>query len=160
MILVCYDGSPTAKKAIAVARKTLAHDTRCSCTCGARLWLSSPTRSATPTECRAHDRRARAARVQRAHEIAREWHELAPDGLKLETRIERRDTAAWQTILKVADSVDADLIVLGTHRRTAVQSSLLGSVSGDVVHHSHRPVLVVPAANEPQPRPKPGSRCA
>jgi nucleotide-binding universal stress UspA family protein len=58
--------------------------------------------------------------------------------------VERSDTATWRTILDVADRVHADCIVIGTHGVTPVQSELLGSVSNAVVHHSRRPVLVVP----------------
>jgi nucleotide-binding universal stress UspA family protein len=51
----------------------------------------------------------------------------------------------WHTILDVAGGVDADLIVVGTRGANAVQEQLLGSVSNGVVHHSRRPVLIVPA---------------
>ena len=61
-------------------------------------------------------------------------------------RLERDKASAWQTILDVAEDTDAHLIVLGTRGRTAVQSGLLGSVSGALVHHSTRPVLVVPGS--------------
>ncbi len=58
--------------------------------------------------------------------------------------MERSDGAVWRTILDVASDVDAELIVIGTRGATAVQSGLLGSVSNAIVHHSDRPVLVVP----------------
>lgn len=51
----------------------------------------------------------------------------------------------WRTLLDVADEVDAELIVLGTHGLRVVESELLGSVSNSVLHHARRPALVVPA---------------
>lgn len=40
-------------------------------------------------------------------------------------------------------SRDAEIVVVGSHGRSALGRALLGSVSTDVVHHAHCPVLVV-----------------
>ena len=60
------------------------------------------------------------------------------------TRQEPNRSSIWKTILDLADEVDASLIVAGTHGTTAVESGPLGSVSNALVHHAHRPVLLVP----------------
>jgi len=84
---------------------------------------------------------------ERADAIARQGCEHARGlGIPVEARVERSDSSVWRTILDVADELDAELIALGTRGVTAVQSALLGSVSNAVVHHSGRPVLVVPRA--------------
>src|SRR4051794_21228283 len=48
-------------------------------------------------------------------------------------------------IVHFADAMDAGLIVMGTHSESDVASIALGSVSHRVLHHAHRPVLMVPA---------------
>ncbi len=46
-------------------------------------------------------------------------------------------------ILKVANGREADLSVLGTHRRTGLSYILLGSVVEKVIKHSTIPMLVI-----------------
>jgi hypothetical protein len=43
---------------------------------------------------------------------------------------------------KVAEELDANLIVIGCRGRNAVRRALMGSVSDSVVRHAHCPVLV------------------
>lgn len=65
-------------------------------------------------------------------------------GFDASARVERSDGPAWQTICRVADEIDAELIICGTRGRNPLRSALLGSTSHGVLAHSHRPVLVVP----------------
>jgi nucleotide-binding universal stress UspA family protein len=51
----------------------------------------------------------------------------------------------YETILKVADEWEADLIVLGTHGRTGLSHLLMGSVAENVIRHSLKPIFVIPA---------------
>ncbi|MBR9867412.1 MAG: universal stress protein [Oceanospirillales bacterium] len=50
----------------------------------------------------------------------------------------------WKTILSVADEIDADVIVMGCRTHSAVGQFFLGSTANKVIHHSKRPVLIVP----------------
>jgi nucleotide-binding universal stress UspA family protein len=50
------------------------------------------------------------------------------------------------TLLELADDVDADLVVVGTHGRGGPADLLLGSVARTVADGARRPTLVVPAA--------------
>ena len=51
-----------------------------------------------------------------------------------------REGEAWAEIQAVADDIDADLVVLGTHGRHGLARVLLGSVAEHVIRTSHRPV--------------------
>jgi nucleotide-binding universal stress UspA family protein len=48
-------------------------------------------------------------------------------------------------IIETADEHDAALVVMGTRGNTGIRSLLLGSVSHSVAHHAHRPLLIVPS---------------
>ncbi len=51
-------------------------------------------------------------------------------------------------IVIAANDLDADMVVLGSRGRGFFGRMLLGSVSGHVVHHAKRPVLIVPPEDE------------
>jgi nucleotide-binding universal stress UspA family protein len=51
-------------------------------------------------------------------------------------------------IVIAANDLDADIVVLGSRGRGFFGRMLLGSVSGHVVHHAHRAVLIVPPKDE------------
>jgi nucleotide-binding universal stress UspA family protein len=53
------------------------------------------------------------------------------------------------TLLEVADDVDADLVVVGTHCHPRPAELLLGSVARTVADRARRPTLVVPATAGP-----------
>lgn len=52
--------------------------------------------------------------------------------------------AIIETIVKEAEKLDVDMIVVGTHNHSAMSQLILGSVSEGIVHKSNRPVLVIP----------------
>jgi len=56
----------------------------------------------------------------------------------------------YQTVLRVADEDDAELIILGCHRPADTSGRFLGTVAERVIRQGHRPVLVVknPAAHD------------
>jgi nucleotide-binding universal stress UspA family protein len=56
----------------------------------------------------------------------------------------READSAAQAILSAAEQEEVDLLVLGTHGRTALGRALIGSVSSHVARHTEVPVLLVP----------------
>ncbi len=52
-------------------------------------------------------------------------------------------------IVKTADEVDVDVIVMGTHGRTGFNRFLLGSVTERVLHETRRPLLTVRESTAP-----------
>ncbi|HTU95199.1 MAG TPA: universal stress protein [Solirubrobacteraceae bacterium] len=145
-VLICYDGSPSAQRALSVAASSLD---------GAPMVLlniwNPPQRvladsfGLSESDHGPTYRELEDLATRRAAEILAEGEaEAQLRGFPVTTRQECNRSSIWQTILAVADEVDASLIVAGTHGSTAVQSGLLGSVSNALVHHAHRPVLLVP----------------
>jgi universal stress protein A len=74
------------------------------------------------------------------------WEELqrilpSQSGFTVEHCLEYGEPAS--TILKTAEEVGADLIVMGTHGRTGLRRLLMGSVAEQVVRKASCPVLTV-----------------
>jgi len=147
--LICYDGSPSAEHALARAYRCLDGGPKVLLT----VW-SAPERVhadsfgyESPANGPSYERLCEV--FQRgACETARRGAQLAAElGGEAQLRVERDRSTVWQTILEVADELDTDMIVTGTRGATALQSGLLGSVSGALVHHSRRPVLLIPTAD-------------
>jgi nucleotide-binding universal stress UspA family protein len=67
-------------------------------------------------------------------------------GLEVTPLAVKAEDGVAETIIDVADEHDAVLIVMGTRGITGIRSLLLGSVSHHVAHHAHRPLLFVPSA--------------
>jgi nucleotide-binding universal stress UspA family protein len=64
--------------------------------------------------------------------------------------IDLNGMVAWAApadgIHRVAEEIDADLLVLGTHARTGVTRALIGSVCESVLRDSTRPIVAIPPA--------------
>ena len=65
------------------------------------------------------------------------------DQSKIEVHTELLEGLEAEAILKAAENLHADLIVMGTRGFGAVKGLLIGSVSRKVIHYASCPVMVV-----------------
>lgn len=106
--------------------------------------LTGGMREATD-ELDEQDRRA-------AERVAAEGAELAREaGFDAEAHALQGRPKVWPTLLAKADAIEAAVVVIGSRGQGAVKSALFGSVSSGLLHHGHRPVLVVPPTDDEAP---------
>lgn len=87
------------------------------------------------------DEQERDAARDAAEDGARRAREI---GLEADPRVEQAEGPVWQSIVDVANEIDAGLIVCGTRGRGTIRTVLLGSTSHAVLQHAGRPVLISP----------------
>jgi nucleotide-binding universal stress UspA family protein len=54
-----------------------------------------------------------------------------------------REGTTWEEVHRIANEVDADLIVVGTHGRKGLAHALIGSVAERIIRTATRPVLTI-----------------
>ena len=88
-------------------------------------------------------RLAVAHKFTRAHQQIEDLSvELRKDGIDAKALLIQGSTA--ETILREADNLSVDAILMGTRARGAIHDLMVGSVSKEVLRHSSRPVLLIP----------------
>ena len=146
VVVLTYDGSEDAKRAIATAGELLGG--RSAVLVHVQIEIPPPMVGAAPDGPAEAEvvKRYMASRAQRVLDEGLEYATKAgfePEGVN---RIAAGSAGVWRAIVEVAEQRDADVIVVGHRGLSRVKSALLGSVSNGVVHHSRIPVLVVPPA--------------
>ena len=86
---------------------------------------------------------AREAIQQRIQETSRQVKQTMPRCPITEDKVMVRIGNPAKEIVAAAEEGDFDLIILGTHGHGKLAESMMGSVAGDVIRHSRRPVMVV-----------------
>ncbi|MCK2214193.1 universal stress protein [Actinomadura sp. ATCC 31491] len=142
-ILVAYDGSADSRTAIEFAAKHLAAEPTVVLTVWEPLLVQLRKYPLAAGVLSADVENEAQAQAEAS---AKEGAELAAaSGLADVTyRAVADNESVWKTIVDVADELDASLIVTGSRGLAGVRSVLLGSVSNHVLHHAHRPTLIVP----------------
>jgi nucleotide-binding universal stress UspA family protein len=137
-VLICYDGSEAAARAIEAAgallrpRQAVVLDVA-----PVRVAVGySPTPSEVPWVDEV-DAAAAHGRADAGAQLARQA------GFDATSRMASAEST-WRAVTDVADELDASVIVLGSRGLTGFREAVEGSVSHDVAAHAHRPVLVVP----------------
>ena len=97
-------------------------------------------------EFRADPQTARESLAKKFHHEHRQIQEIAKrlrrTGLKTTALLVHGPTV--ETILKEASKLNVDMIIVGSHGRSAMYQLLVGSTSEGVLHESRCPILVVP----------------
>ena len=162
--LLCYDGSESARLAIRHAGPLLGGGPAIVLTVwesvgSAVLRHGAPLPGEMGRESRSiaedvigeldsgTEQHARAKAEEGARLAAEAGFDARPDAQRALGRpAQREEVTVWRAILDYADAHDASAIVLGSRGLSHPAAALLGSVSYGLVHHSHRPLVVVPPA--------------
>jgi len=91
-----------------------------------------------------HEEQARESLTHRLEAFAKAELADYPEDYKNITDIEVVHGHTVPEILKAAERINADVIVMGTHGKGAISHTFLGSVAEKVLHKSKRPVFVIP----------------
>lgn len=83
---------------------------------------------------------AATAEANEAVKVAKQ--SFADAGVAVDSSVVEAHTA-WRGIVEAGESMQADLIVMGSHGRNALEKLVLGSVAQAVLSHTKLPVLVV-----------------
>jgi nucleotide-binding universal stress UspA family protein len=79
--------------------------------------------------------------------IVRQSEEIAQQtGVKAEVHLIAGSRPPAKQLAKLAERIDADLIVLGSRGHTPLAGVMLGSVTQQLLHETGRPVLALPPA--------------
>lgn len=141
-LLLCFDGSARAARAIKRAGALLAGRDSLVVT----VWQPTSLGSivwAGVTASMVDFFRLDRERAEAGRRVADEGVRIAMEaGLQATPLAVEADGPVWLTILEIADRHDAATIVMGSRGLTGLRSTLLGSVSNAVVHHTDRPTLI------------------
>lgn len=143
-LIICYDGSPHAKDAIKYAAGMFPGGFALVVTVwqptaglGSLAWAGALDSMDGYVEM---DRSA----AENAGRVAEEGVDFARRaGLGAKPLAVESDGPIWKTIVDIADTHQAAMIVMGSRGHSTFASFLLGSVSNAVVHHANQPTLVI-----------------
>jgi len=140
-ILICYDGSPGAVRAIGTAaallgpRRAVVLDVASSMSVAESVGAPYSAMVGAALE---------ETHVAEAARIADEGTEIArSSGFDAVARATQA-VPTWEGVVEIADELDAPLIVVGSRGLRGLNEALRGSFSHQVAEHAGRPVLIVP----------------
>lgn len=146
VVVIAFDGSPTARRAVHYASRFLTADRAVVLTVWSPLDRGTDPVSydldGPPDPPDTDEVDIALAEAQRIND---EGLELAlATGLPAEPLCIAQTYTVWGTIIDTADELDADLIVTGTRATTGLRSLIQSSVADHVLRRGRRPVLIVP----------------
>jgi nucleotide-binding universal stress UspA family protein len=140
-ILICFDGSEPAARAIEVAAAVLSGGTAVVVDIGP-VWAEAESYAAFApgVDIGMLYQQDLDAALDRAVEGARLAREA---GFSAEPRAELA-ALTWEGIVDLADEIDASVIVVGSRGLKGAREFFEGSLSHELAEHAKRPVLIVP----------------
>jgi nucleotide-binding universal stress UspA family protein len=129
-ILVAFDGSPAAERA-AYKGASLARGF------GASLHLYHGV-----VQVAMHNSAVAEANRQELQRATEEMRAVAAKLEGLEVQVEVREVHASTGIVEYADEIASDLVIIGSHGKKGLARWMIGSVTEQVLHEAHCPVLV------------------
>ncbi len=146
-ILVATDGSHSAEKAVAFAVDFAErHDSKlviCTVTRERVTMIDRDPGEPDPPDVDARSSLSRGQADQAAEILRRGERAAKAAGLQDYDLREVYGTNTGAAIVKEAEALGADHIVVGSLGETGLARLLMGSVAASVVHHAHCPVTVV-----------------
>ncbi|MGW6740720.1 universal stress protein [Streptomyces sp. NPDC055025] len=142
-VLVCFDGSGPAVRGLGAALETMPSSELVVLA----VWQSPATWLAEGGSIGAVEDYTAVEQAEKktADESASAGTQRAlAAGRQATARVEEASESVWETILGVADDIQAAVIVIGSRGRGALKGAVLGSVSREVLAHSTWPLLIVP----------------
>ena len=140
-LVLCYDGSETAEKAIRIAPVLVGRGRAARV-----LYAYQPTEQSLGVaqgitggriDAPVHGETDAHRIVEAGVAIAREA------GFEAEALLVVADRRTAEVVAQTAEELDAPAIVMGQRGMSGLKSAVLGSVSRDVVNAYHRPVILV-----------------
>jgi nucleotide-binding universal stress UspA family protein len=146
-LVIGYDGSEFAKHAIQAAarlfpgrRAVVVNVFPSAAGTAASAAIGVPEGVLRVAVDRLHEssRQAAGARASEGALLAREA------GLAAEGRSEATEGSNWSALSRIGDEEEALAVVVGSRGLSGLKQMVLGSTSSGLLHHSARPVVVVP----------------
>jgi nucleotide-binding universal stress UspA family protein len=145
-VLIAYDGSPGSAAAIEAAGRLLTPGPATVATMYGPIVEAPPDIGGAPTPAYWSDLEPQVAEA--TQRTADAGARLAGEaGFDAEAHTASA-APAWRGIVRLAETLDAAVIVMGARGLSGFKSALLGSTSNGVIHHTTHPVLIVPEAEE------------
>ena len=140
-LILCFDGSEAAERAIRIAPALVGRGRTARV-----LYAYKPTERSLGVAQGAAGGRIDAPVLGEAdaHAIIDRGVAIARDaGFEAEPLLLVADRRTASLVAETADELDAPAIVMGTRGMSGLKSAVLGSVSREVVNAYHRPVVLV-----------------
>jgi nucleotide-binding universal stress UspA family protein len=154
LIVVGFDGSEGAERAIAVTTSLMA-DAEALVVCVYRPVFAAAGAAllgASTEEVRGGARALAAQWRAEAEQTAERGAALVAAGGRASQALALSATSAvWAALDQLAEQRQAAAIVVGARGQSGLSRFVLGSVSSGLVHHATRPVLVVPDRHPARP---------